>query len=429
MLWFGRNTKTFDKRKGAVPNPMMGYAPCAWNEKVAEDVTLLYVDITWRELEPEEGVFDWAAIEAENRLDVWRQQGKHLVLRFVCDLPGETSHMDIPDWLYEKTGGAGDWYDMEYGSGFAPDYANPVLMESHRRAVEELGNHLGADGFVGFVELGSIGHWGEWHVNYRAGIRRLPEAAVRAAYIDPWKKAFPDAHILMRRPFAEAKENGFGLYNDAAGDYDATKQWLGWIEKGGEYEQTRESGALVPMPEFWKTAPAGGELTSSLSMQYLLDSQLAQTLDFLRESHLTFLGPNVASSDYKEGYDRVLEELGYRIRISRAKLAKQGSGAKLSLDWVNDGNAPFYNDWHAFVYVMEADGKVVEAQPVTIDLRDLLPGEKIRTEVELVNPGLANPGRAGLTVAVGIEDTMTGLPAVTFAQEGKQEKGRLILFD
>ena len=47
----------------AFGNPLMGYVPPAWNEDVSEDVTLLYVDITWRELEPEEGVFDWDAVE------------------------------------------------------------------------------------------------------------------------------------------------------------------------------------------------------------------------------------------------------------------------------------------------------------------------------------------------------------------------------
>ena len=26
-----------------------------------------------------------------------------MVFRFVCDLPGDEPHRDIPDWLYEKT--------------------------------------------------------------------------------------------------------------------------------------------------------------------------------------------------------------------------------------------------------------------------------------------------------------------------------------
>ncbi len=45
------------------------------------------MDITWAELEPAEGKYDWEKIERENQTDRWREEGKHLVLRFVCDIP------------------------------------------------------------------------------------------------------------------------------------------------------------------------------------------------------------------------------------------------------------------------------------------------------------------------------------------------------
>ena len=76
---------------------------------------MLYMDITWAELEPEEGEYDWESIEKENQLSRWRKEGKHIVLRFVCDVPGKEKHMDIPKWLYEKTDHAGTWYDVEFG--------------------------------------------------------------------------------------------------------------------------------------------------------------------------------------------------------------------------------------------------------------------------------------------------------------------------
>ena len=81
----------------------MGYAPSAWYENVSEDISLLYMDITWAELEPEEGVYAWDSIEEENQINRWKKEGKHLILRFVCDIPGDEKHMDIPRWLYEKT--------------------------------------------------------------------------------------------------------------------------------------------------------------------------------------------------------------------------------------------------------------------------------------------------------------------------------------
>ena len=93
---FGRKTQIYEKTEEIFGNPLMGYAPCAWEETIGEDISLLYMDITWAELEPEEGKYDWEKIERENQTDRWREEGKHLVLRFVCDIPGEEKHMDIP---------------------------------------------------------------------------------------------------------------------------------------------------------------------------------------------------------------------------------------------------------------------------------------------------------------------------------------------
>ena len=58
-------------------------------------------DITWAELETGGRDLCLTAIEEENQIARWKE-GKHLVLRFLCDLPGTEAHMDIPQWLYEK---------------------------------------------------------------------------------------------------------------------------------------------------------------------------------------------------------------------------------------------------------------------------------------------------------------------------------------
>ena len=70
-----KNTKEYEPSDEAFGNPLMGYAPCAWNAEVREDVSLLYMDITWAELEPEEGQYNWEGIEKENQLERWREDG------------------------------------------------------------------------------------------------------------------------------------------------------------------------------------------------------------------------------------------------------------------------------------------------------------------------------------------------------------------
>ena len=406
----------------------MGYAPSAWYNEVSEDISLLYMDITWAELEPEEGVYNWASIDEENQISRWRKEGKHLVFRFVCDIPGEEAHMDIPEWLYEKSGKAGKWYDGEYGKGFALDYNNPTIISCHEQAVKALGEHFGQDGLISYVELGSLGHWGEWHVNYSEGIQRIPREAVRDKYILPWTEAFPDARILMRRPFASAEKYGFGLYNDMTGQPEATQSWFDWINNGGEYDQTGEKNVIVPMKDFWKTAPSGGEFTSSLSMEEMLDTNLSGTVEMIREAHTTFLGPKIPDENYVDGYKEVLKNMGYRLWISMAELKNTAKGSRLKLTWENSGVAPMYKEWPVYVYIEDESGKLVEKSRISIKISSLLPGEKATTLTALETERLNSLLEKGYRLSVGIEDPMTELPCVRFAMEALYQEGKNYLW-
>ena len=430
MFWLSRRKtiKQYKESQTAFGNPLMGYAPSAWYNEVSEDISLLYMDITWAELEPEEGVYNWASIDEENQISRWRKEGKHLVFRFVCDIPGEEAHMDIPEWLYEKSGKAGKWYDGEYGKGFAPDYNNPTIISCHEQAVKALGEHFGQDGLISYVELGSLGHWGEWHVNYSEGIQRIPREAVRDKYILPWTEAFPDARILMRRPFASAEKYGFGLYNDMTGQPEATQSWFDWINNGGEYDQTGEKNVIVPMKDFWKTAPSGGEFTSSLSMEEMLDTNLSGTVEMIREAHTTFLGPKIPDENYVDGYKEVLKNMGYRLWISMAELKNTAKGSRLKLTWENSGVAPMYKEWPVYVYIEDESGKLVEKSRISIKISSLLPGEKATTLTALETERLNSLLEKGYRISVGIEDPMTELPCVRFAMEALYQEGKNYLW-
>ena len=57
-------------------NPLMGYVPSAEEKTVSEDVHLVYVDITWKELEPKKGHYNWETIEESNQFKRWKKEGK-----------------------------------------------------------------------------------------------------------------------------------------------------------------------------------------------------------------------------------------------------------------------------------------------------------------------------------------------------------------
>lgn len=425
-------TKEFTQSQEIFGNPLMGYAPDARKENVSEDITLLYVDVTWKELEPKCGVYDWETIEKENQFVRWKSEGKHLVLRFICDDPGDESHMDIPDWLYQEMGKDGDWYDNDYGKGFAPDYSNAAMLRYHTEAVKAMGERWGADSLISYIELGSLGHWGEWHVNYGAGIRRLPLEEVREQYVKVWSEAFPDAMILMRRPFRTAKNYGFGLYNDMAGHPHDTNVWLEWIENGGAYDQTGEKDAVVPMSGFWKTAPVGGELTSSISMRQMLEENINETIELVRLSHTTFLGPKIADNSYLDGYQKLLKNMGYRIWITQAQLKQTLGKTTLILTWENDGSAPFYKNWPVVVTVTDNSGTIIEEKTLDWNISELMPGEKAVTQVELDTSGLIKKTQSNMSICVEIRDPMTKKAAIRLANkelDDNTQKKQMIVFE
>lgn len=182
------------------------------------------------------------------------------------------------------------------------------------------------------------------------------------------------------------------------------------------------------MPDFWKTAPVGGEFTSSLSMENMLDTDIFQTVELIRKSHTTFIGPNIADKKYQQGYEKVLKNMGYRLWVSRAVLLQRITGTKLRLIWENDGAAPFYKDWPVWIYVTDEDGNIVEKKQIDIQLSSVLPGEIIKTETRLDTKKLAGLAGERYDLSIGIEDPMTGKASVRMAMKCSYKNGRNYLW-
>lgn len=432
FLYFGisdnlnRQIITIGRLSGPLVNPLMGLAPWANEQKITQPHTLVYADLTWREFEPEEGVYEFAAFEKENQLARWRAEGKRVVFRFVTDVPGAESHMDIPDWLFQKIDGDGEFYDNEYGKGFSPDYANPIFLKYHGLAVKALGDRYGGDGFFAFVEMGSLGHWGEWH-EY-PDLMQLPPENIRNLYVLDYVKAFPNIYLLMRRPFTIARDLNLGLYNDMTGDFDATTGWINWIDRGGDY-LPNESNTLVPMPNGWKAAPIGGEQAPTVSDEQMYGSDLTTTLQLLKQSHTTFIGPGgpydiIPGGPLQGGIDEVLSTIGYRLQIDKVELpvvVRYEKSIQIKIGFLNKGIAPFYYNWEVLLYLFDKDGKLRGTYPLPMNIKEVLPGGIYHVSFDLPVRDL-DDGK--YTIGVAIIDPLTGKPGVKLANQS--DRGDLI---
>ena len=421
---------TYSETDQVLYNPLMGFVPEGDYEDIVGDNTLVYINILWSEAEPEEGAYDFDAIAEKNNIERWKSEGKHAMIRVMCDKPSSEKHMDIPEWLYDKTGD-GVFYNYDGKMGYSPDYNNNILIEAHAKLIYKLGEYFGDDGFVAFVELGSLGHYGEWHVAYDEGILRIPSADIREYYITPYIDAFPDAEILMRRPFNTAKDHGFGLYNDMAGHPESTADWLDWIQNGGDYNQALEKDALSPMPDAWKLSPVGGEFTSSLTYTEMLGDGLERTIKLLRDSHTTFLGPNFPTATreetgkgYEDSISEILKNIGYRFHVSKAGISPSSHTGMSFVEFTltNLGCAPIYRDFPVCIFLLDSNDSIQQEYEIDYKLSSLLPEESVTLKTEI-------SGVEGMKICLGIKDPMTGTAAVSFATDAPTVGTMLVLAD
>lgn len=408
-------------------NPYTGLAADARIEDAVRPFRLVHANITWRELEPEPGRYAFEEVERRLQFAEWRARGAHAVLRIVLDYPGDSFHLDIPDWLYQRINRQGVRYDTEYGRGFSPDYRNETLIREHERLIRAVAGRYARDPFIAFVQLGSVGHWGEWHTHETIRQRvPFPARPVSDRYIEAYVQAFGDAKpLLMRRPFALAKTYGMGLYNDAFGDPEQTDEFVDWFTNGYTSWLTGEKEPA--MPDFWTKAPSGGEFPHET--RFIENDRIDDTIRQAKMTHISWIGPNGPvrlpyGSPLEANLERLLRTIGYRFVVVAGtwrESVRPGDMLDVEMRVANRGAAPFYFRWPVELSLEGGDGRAVRTETAA-DVRTWLPGEHVFSARVSV-PADWPAGEYAVTLA--ILDPATRQPAVRFANTAATPDGRV----
>ncbi len=397
-------------------SPLMGWAVPATIEPGSADMahTLVHATLTWRELEKTEGVYDFTAFEERNHLAAWRALGVRMVLRFVLDEPGEPLHMDVPDWLLPRMEEPGAFYELDFGAGFSPNYASYELQQAHNAALSAIGARYNDDPFVAFVEMGSLGHGGEWWVD--ASVAPLPLLLQVRPYFSAYSSAFPDTALLAVSPYQSVKLLQAGLYNPFLGDLDRTWDWLDMANYGGYEAQLGTD--LRGMGEFYKAVPSGAQISRRASAESLLLQSPERLLEQVRECRATYISgaPATGLSDALLSNLRIADEaMGYRLWVRSAqwqRAARRGESVPMSLYLRNSGVAPMCQSWPVRIVLTDVDGNEVAGKVSGIDVRKVLPGESRFNESIDVPIDLPVGAYA---LGIQIVDPMTGEAGVELA--------------
>jgi beta-galactosidase GanA len=122
-----------------------------------------YRRVTWRELEPTQGNYDFSRID--EGIATARANGGVFGFRVQAACTGcAAGGVAVPDYLKDLMP-KGFWFRLNNTTNYAPDWNDPDYLSRLDALLHALGERYGNDPRVGFVDISSYGDYGEWHVH------------------------------------------------------------------------------------------------------------------------------------------------------------------------------------------------------------------------------------------------------------------------
>lgn len=416
---------------GPLSNPFKGWAPPAVMPSYPQPHKLVYAGPTWKELEPVKGVIDWATFEQTYQIDMWKSQGVKFVFRLVLDFPTGTPNRDIPDWLYNDMVALGQspgtaYQDLSGGlgtgtnTGFSPNYESSYLIARHKMVLDAIADRYGtmADSPIAFIQLGSIGHWGEFHT-WPDGTGVFPSPAITNQYIQQYLDAFgteSDKMLMtIRRNIPLATNNGIGMHNDVFGlkESYAFPEWYSAVGS-----------------QFWETAAVGGEFGYGLAgTQSSLTSGpgFDESMRELILSKTSWLGPASPAglplnNPLQSNMDKFLNKMGYHFVVREvshpATIPSNALAVEVKVE--NKGVHAFLFNWPVELQLRNSSDMIVSRKTAAIDLRNWNTGLHDLKESFTIPQNLPS---GTYRIVIAILNPGTGAPAVDFANAGRTSDG------
>jgi hypothetical protein len=165
--------------------------------------------------------FDWTALE--RRLQDAASRNRHVILTIMCHYPN-WNRLSVPQYLLDAGILLLDYADF-LGGGKSPYYGDPLLLNALQQFIQAFGEKYDGDTRIGFINLGLLGFWGEWHT-------------------------YPDDFVPESAKLSLVK-----WYSDA---FKTTKLQAGATTTDTSY-YFWPSVTAAGQNDFWRVAPMGGE--------------------------------------------------------------------------------------------------------------------------------------------------------------------------
>lgn len=350
-------------------NPLKGFIPYSGvYNNFPHSMEWFYISL--KDIQTDYNSFDWTNFDA--KLDAIAGRGHQAVFRIYLDYPDQP--YGVPDFLahvpkHSYTDGGNGTNHTSY----SPEYEDADLRRAVSSFIAAFGKRYDGDPRIGFVTVGLLGFWGEWHTYPH--VEWMASTAVQNEVLSSFDAAFNTTKLLLREPKegTNAAQRHIGYHDDSfAYETLPPPEWHFW----GKMQ-------ALGITDIWKTEPIGGELRPEVQACIWDDTPCTppdQSYNLCVETtHCSWLINHGAFKDLTGvRYQRAVagaRKLGYELYVSDAVINPTTvTGAlQATIKVRNTGVAPFYYPWKLCVGVINASGKLVKQWNTTWNLAGVLP--------------------------------------------------------
>ncbi len=448
-------------------NPGIGWqhAPGSGTPLLPETVSYPNrAEISWKILNPAEGVYDWTALDT--RIAAAVAEGKQISFR-VYTMRGESyGGHQVPNWVIAN----GAKINSSTGD---PDYSNCTYQLHWGQFVEQLRQRYDGNPAIAFIDISGYGDFNEWSwVNQtewdddwlaaysayqNAGYTGTPpdgsdisttvlDSQARRRLADMYIGGAFTGHKCRTSSGATQTVNysytGFQT-TQLVMPYAGTRQSTQYVfarrrDVGFRHDCLGQSNSTTDLPakvggeiaRLWPDAPIVYEFCA-----YLGSDLFTQANTLLRATHGSIVHDNLEGSRRNATeIENLMRYAGYRYFLREASypaFIQRGASFTPIMKWQNVGYAPSYprmGQTFALHFYLTSGETVVQDWSISADLSEWMPADPLpgTPPDNVVSPSLSVP--AGLaegtyTTEVAVIDTRTGLP-INLGFAGRNAAGR-----
>lgn len=379
-------TKTYDTDEVLI-NPGKGLVlRNSMNKNYDNILSVFYYRFEWREIEPEEGKFNWELID--NKIEECKKRNKKFAFGVMAASSSKNNQYVTPKWVFDK-GASSYIYNNGYVDQIIPNWKDNIFLENMNKLVEEMGKRYDGNENIAYIDIRSYGNWGEQHLGTINGDEILPEE-LKQLYIEPYIQNFKKT--LLVNPWGNdsyadtykwAIDNGLTIRRDGILKYYNGKNIFDYAygKKPTIFEYIYDYNSMK---------------NSNLWSEELL-------IDYLEKWHPSYT--EFFPEMYKDNQDfckYIANKVGYYFKFKQASYTntiKTTETDKISLSFINEGVAPLYEPCTTYIGLLDKNYKLVKKYKTDINAQKWMPSEEVQENIDIRLDGV-NDGE--YIMAVGL---------------------------